>query len=224
MLLIRSTRLLVLACIALSVLAGAAAAAQPSATGSIASTGCGSARVNFKPEGSGGAMGIRATKISCEAARRIVTRCVKGEVSPGWTVVTDRQTLMTKGSQRITYTPVGGGGCGAFVKACEDFSYRGVGFFGMHVLGPTCAQWTKPGPHLVRLGRPLLVREVLHGQPLSLHPQRPPRHDHLPTPLQRLSGRLADGRIGAARTHVHSPLRHQRVEQTAANSVTRFEN
>ena len=139
MLLIRSTRLLVLACIALSVLAGAAAAAQPSATGSIASTGCGSLRVNFKPEGSGGAMGISATKISCKTARRIVTRCVRGEVSTGWTVVTDKQTLMTKGSQRITYMPVGGGGCGAFVKGCKDFFYRGVGFFGMHVLGPACA-------------------------------------------------------------------------------------
>ncbi len=136
--LIRSARLLVVLGIALSVLVGVAAASQPPARGSIASTGCGFLRVNFKPEGSGGAMNIRATKISCKAARGIVTSCVKGTVSTGWTVVTDKQTLMTKGMQRITYTPVGGGGCGAFTKSCKDFSYRGVGFFGMHVLGPTC--------------------------------------------------------------------------------------
>ena len=138
MLLIRSTRILVVVGIGLSVLVGAAAASQPSARGSIASTGCGFLRVNFKPEGSGGAMNIRATRISCKTARRIVARCVKGTVSTGWTVVTDTRTLMTEGRQRITYTPVGGGGCGAFTESCKDFSYRGVGFFNMHVLGPTC--------------------------------------------------------------------------------------
>lgn len=139
MLTIRSTRLLVVVGIALSLLVEAAAATQPSARGSIASTGCGFLRVDFEPEGSGGAMNIRATGISCEAARRIVTRCVKGTVSTGWAVVTDTRTLMTKRTQRITYTPVGGGGCGAFTESCEDSSYRGVGFFNMHVLGPTCS-------------------------------------------------------------------------------------
>ncbi|MGZ6576030.1 MAG: hypothetical protein ACXVHJ_34115 [Solirubrobacteraceae bacterium] len=59
-----------------------AAAALPP-RGSIASTDCGFLRVDFKPEGSGGAMNIRATKIYRKTARRIVTRCVKGTVSTG---------------------------------------------------------------------------------------------------------------------------------------------
>jgi hypothetical protein len=137
--LIRFTRLLVIVGVALLAVVGVAAALQPTPRASTASAGCGFLRVDFKPEGSGGAMSIRATKISCKAARRIVTRCVKGTVSTGWTVVTDKQTLMTKGTQRITYTPVGGGGCGAFTKNCGDFSYRGVGFFNLHVLGPACS-------------------------------------------------------------------------------------
>jgi hypothetical protein len=114
-----------------------AAAAVSQASASTSS--CGSLRVDFKPEGSGGAMSIRARGIACAPARRVIARCVRGTVTTGWTVVTDTQTLMTMGLQRITYTPVGGGGCGAFTKNCADFSYRGVGFFSMHVLGPNCS-------------------------------------------------------------------------------------
>ncbi len=138
MVLFRSARLLALAGIAMAGFAAAAVASDLPPSALTASANCGFLRVNFKPEGSGGAMNIRATKIACKPARQIVARCVRGTVSSGWTVVTDKQTLMTKGSQRITYTPVGGGGCGAITKSCKDFSYRGVGFFGMHVLGPTC--------------------------------------------------------------------------------------
>lgn len=132
--LLRSASVLVVG-IALS----GSAAASASASRGAASAGCGFLRVDFKPEGSGGAMNIRTSGIACGPARQVVTRCVAGKVSSGWTVVTDTRTLMTKGRQRITYTPVGGGGCGAFTKSCADFSYRGVGFFNMHVLGPSCS-------------------------------------------------------------------------------------
>ncbi len=124
--------------IALSAFAMASSAS--SASRGAASASCGFLRVDFKPEGSGGAMNIRTSGIACAPARKVVARCVGGRVSSGWTVVTDTRTLMTKGPQRITYTPVGGGGCGAFTKSCADFSYRGVGFFNMHVLGPSCSR------------------------------------------------------------------------------------
>jgi hypothetical protein len=136
MLLLRSAGVLV--GIALSV--SAVASSQSSASTGAASAGCGILRVDFQPEGSGGAMSIKTTGIACGPARRVIARCVAGKVSGGWTVVNDTKTLMTKGPQRITYTPVGGGGCGAFTKSCADFSDRGVGFFNMHVLGATCAR------------------------------------------------------------------------------------
>lgn len=137
MLRFRSAGVLVVG-IALSV--SAVAASQSSGSTGAASATCGFLRVDFKPEGSGGAMNIRTSEIACGPARQVVARCVGGRVSSGWTVVTDTRTLMTKGRQRITYTPVGGGGCGAFTKSCADFSYRGVGFFNMHVLGPSCGR------------------------------------------------------------------------------------
>ncbi len=143
MLRVVSSRVLAAAAVAGLGLVGTAAASQAAAAGRAASTACGSLRVNFKPEGSGGALNIRATNIVCKPARKIVTRCVRGTVTGGWTVVTDKQTLMTKGRQRISYTPVGGGGCGAVAKSCSDFFYRGVGFFSMHVLGPTCRSGRK---------------------------------------------------------------------------------
>jgi hypothetical protein len=137
MLLLRSAGVLVVG-IALS--GSAVASSQSSASRGAASAGCGFLRVDFKPEGSGGAMNIKTSRIACGPARQLVTRCVAGKVSSGWTVVTDTRTLMTKDAQRITYTPVGGGGCGAFTKSCADFSYRAVGFFNMHVLGPGCSR------------------------------------------------------------------------------------
>lgn len=116
----------------------AVATPQASASRAAASASCGFVRVDFKPEGSGGGMNIRTSGIACGPARQVIARCVRGKVSSGWTVVNDTKTLMSKDGQRITYTPVGGGGCGAFTKSCADFSYRGVGFFGMHVLGLSC--------------------------------------------------------------------------------------
>ncbi len=110
-----------------------------STSGRVATVGCGSMRVSLRPDSSSGAMNIKATRIPCRGARRVVGMCLRGRVPTGWTVVNAQQTLMTKDAQRITYTPVGGGGCGAFTKPCADFFYRGVGFFGMHVLGPTCS-------------------------------------------------------------------------------------
>lgn len=139
--LIRPARALPVLCVGLSALVAAATAtaSEPSASERAASVACGFLRVDLEPEGSGGAMGIRATGVSCRTARRIVARCVRGRVTRGWTVVTETRTLMTKGRQRIIYTPVGGGGCGKLVQACPDFTHRGVGFFNLRVLGPSCS-------------------------------------------------------------------------------------
>jgi hypothetical protein len=101
---------------------------------------CGTVVVQFEPEGSGGAHNIRARKIACGPARKVARSCIKGTVKPGWTVVNPPggRTLMTKRKARITYLPVGGGGCGAFQESCGDFGYRGVGFFNMTALGIPC--------------------------------------------------------------------------------------
>ncbi|MFN8163885.1 MAG: hypothetical protein U0R26_08645 [Solirubrobacterales bacterium] len=100
---------------------------------------CGDVVVQFKPEGSGGAHAIRATNIGCEPARKIAKSCVKGSVATGWTAVTwNGRVQLTKGDKEIRYTGVGGGGCGHLPESCGDFSYRGVGFFGLEVVGVPC--------------------------------------------------------------------------------------
>lgn len=100
---------------------------------------CGDVVVQFKPEGSGGAHAIRATKIGCEPARKIAKSCIKGSVVTGWTAVTwDGRVQLRKDDKKIRYTGVGGGGCGHFPESCGDFSYRGVGFFGLEVVGVPC--------------------------------------------------------------------------------------
>lgn len=99
---------------------------------------CGDVVVQFQPEGSGGAMDISARNVACDKARSVAEDCVRGTVSEGWTVVTWTKTVMTKGEKEIKYTPVGGGGCGQYPNACKDFSYAGVGFFNLTVLGIGC--------------------------------------------------------------------------------------
>lgn len=133
-----SLRPLLVAVLVLSFPAGTAFASQGAARDAAATGDCGNVVVDFEPEGSGGGMDIKARGITCKSARTVVTSCIKGHLTSGWTAANDRRTLMTKGDQRITYTLVGGGGCGAFPKRCADFSYRSVGFFNMHVLGPSC--------------------------------------------------------------------------------------
>lgn len=101
--------------------------------------GCGDVVVQFKPEGSGGAHAIRATNIDCGPARNIAKSCVKGTVAADWTAVEwDGKVELRKEARKITYTGVGGGGCGLPQKSCKDFGYRGVGFFGMQVVGVSC--------------------------------------------------------------------------------------
>lgn len=103
------------------------------------SQGCGDVVVQFKPEGSGGAHAIRATGIDCDTARNIAGSCVKGSVVSGWTAVTwDGKVHLTKGGKKIHYTGVGGGGCSLLQESCHDFSYRGVGFFNLEVVGVPC--------------------------------------------------------------------------------------
>ena len=94
--------------------------------------------VKFEPEGSGGAHNIRASEIGCDRAREVARSCIKGEVVEGWQAVTWTRTLLTKGEKRISYLPVGGGGCGALPEDCSDFFYRGVGFFNVRVLAWPC--------------------------------------------------------------------------------------
>jgi hypothetical protein len=94
------------------------------------------------PEGSGGADDIRAKNLGCESARRVARSCVDNsdddKAIEGWTVVTWTRTVMTKGAKRISYLPVGGGGCGELPRSCADFSHRGVGFFNPKALGLGC--------------------------------------------------------------------------------------
>jgi hypothetical protein len=112
---------------------------QNSRAARAAPQGCGDVVVQFKPEGSGGAHAIRATNIGCEPARNVARSCIKGTVAAGWTAVTwDGRIRLTNGAKKISYTGVGGGGCGHYPESCGDFSYRGVGFFNPEVVGIPC--------------------------------------------------------------------------------------
>jgi hypothetical protein len=71
--------------------------------------------VQFKPEGSGGAIQVRARNIGCAKTRRIIRRCIKGSLAPGWSArFADNRYILSKGPRRIRYLPVGGGGCLSF--------------------------------------------------------------------------------------------------------------
>lgn len=128
------------AAIALGPSATAPASSGGTGVTKAAGGGCGDVVVQFEPEGSGGASGIKADGIDCDSARGIAKDCINGDVREGWTAVTWTKTKMTKGDKQITFTLVGGGGCGEFPKSCDDFSHRGVGFFGMRVLGLDCSK------------------------------------------------------------------------------------
>lgn len=68
--------------------------------------------VRFEPEGSGGATKIKVKRIKCAPARKILRRCIGGELTSGWsgTYSNGRFHLKLK-RKRISYLPVGGGGC-----------------------------------------------------------------------------------------------------------------
>jgi hypothetical protein len=77
-----------------------------------AAKSCRNVVVQFEPEGSGGASEIRAKRIECRKARRVLRRCIKGELAPGWTgTYLDPKFVLRKDRKRIRYLPVGGGGC-----------------------------------------------------------------------------------------------------------------
>ena len=130
-------------------------AASPS--GLAAAQECGTVVVQF-PEGSGGADGIEATGIKCKRAREVARSCVDvfddDTAIEGWTVVTWTRTLMTKGDKRISYLPVGGGGCGELPVSCDDFGYEGVGFFNPKALGLTCKKARKKAKAWYDAGSP----------------------------------------------------------------------
>ena len=68
--------------------------------------------VQFQPEGSGGAIRIKARNVGCSKTRRIVRRCIKGSLAPGWRArFADNRYILSKGWRRIRFLPVGGGGC-----------------------------------------------------------------------------------------------------------------
>lgn len=109
------------------------------ATAQRATQSCGDVVVQFKPEGSGGAHAIKVTGVSCDTARGVARSCIKGTVASGWTATTwDGRIRLVKGGGKISYTGVGGGGCGYQQQACKDFGYRGVGFFGLEAVGISC--------------------------------------------------------------------------------------
>jgi len=74
---------------------------------------CANVVVRFRPEGSGGAVGIRATNVGCTTARTVARQCISGHRTAGWrfSLAHGRYTI-TSGRRRITYVAVGGGGCG----------------------------------------------------------------------------------------------------------------
>ena len=129
--------------LSVALLAGTAGAAPGERT---AAEECGTVVVQF-PEGSGGADDIKAKNIGCPSARSVARSCVDvfddDAAITGWTVVTWDRTVMTKGDKRISYRPVGGGGCGEWPQSCDDFSHKGVGFFNPKALGLTCGKARK---------------------------------------------------------------------------------
>ena len=68
--------------------------------------------VRFGPEASGGAIGIRATNVSCTTARAVARSCVTGSRTAGWSYRSVHgRYIITSGRRRITYIAVAGGGC-----------------------------------------------------------------------------------------------------------------
>ena len=73
---------------------------------------CNDVVVQFEPEGSGGGTEVRAKRIKCRKARKVIKACIKGELREGWSgTYVDPYFKLRKGDKRIRYLPVGGGGC-----------------------------------------------------------------------------------------------------------------
>lgn len=91
----------------------------PSRSASKTARSCGTASVKFAPDGEGAAVKIRANRVSCRTAKRVARACLRGRLS-GWRVepasasdpTHGPRTLMRKGRATISFSLVGGGGCG----------------------------------------------------------------------------------------------------------------
>jgi hypothetical protein len=91
-------------------------AVLPIATGSGATVAkvraCKNVVVQFEPEGSGGAAKIKAKHIKCSPARKVIRKCIKGTLKPGWSgTFANNRFKLRRNRKRIKYLPVGGGGC-----------------------------------------------------------------------------------------------------------------
>jgi hypothetical protein len=90
----------------------ALAATAPAEARALRAHDCRDVVVQFEPEGSGGATAIKAKRIRCGKARGVLRHCIAGELKPGWSgEFADPRFLLRKGRMRISYLPVGGGGC-----------------------------------------------------------------------------------------------------------------
>lgn len=89
-----------------------AASADPAGAAAGTASHCRDVVVQFEPEGSGGAMKIRAHGVKCNKARKVARSCIKSNLKPGWSAAyADIRIRLTKADRKITYVPVGGGGC-----------------------------------------------------------------------------------------------------------------
>ncbi len=86
----------------------------PTAEAAAKAKHCRRVNVRFEPDGEGGAITIRARNVGCRKARSVVRQCIKGTVSSGWTASVNAdytRITLRSGDRKITYMPVGGGGC-----------------------------------------------------------------------------------------------------------------
>jgi hypothetical protein len=107
------------AALALALLGAAAPAAADAASTKLRSCGGAGGKIDG-PEGyEWGAMKIKASGVSCSTAKRHVRRCMaSGKRPKGWRAGTEMRggravSVLKRGSRRIQWEPVGGGGCGS---------------------------------------------------------------------------------------------------------------
>lgn len=104
--------------VAIALVAPAGAAGDAGALAKARS--CRDVVVQFEPEGSGGATEIKAKRIKCRKARKVLRSCIKGKLKRGWSGgFDDPKFVLSKGRKRIRFLLVGGGGCIPVAKARE---------------------------------------------------------------------------------------------------------
>ena len=84
-------------------------------TATVPSTGptdCGNVSVDLGNGSEGGANSVEATSLDCEEALDVMRECIQGDVPQGWSVSGELGSpVLTRGSQKISGTLAGGGGC-----------------------------------------------------------------------------------------------------------------